>query len=587
MKILPSLFLVFLFTTTVHAQEKVKTKYLRPSLTRMFAKPTSSYETVILDKFKELPFNNKVDNHNVDLNYVDYPALPVRPSGELTVDQYNYYKKQLEQVQNLRTNNLNQQLNITSREVMAKWWSRDANGNFNISLVEERGAKTIDDNTARVNKASATNRIDMTGLQLISKSYTVFYDITNVETMEQYYNRRDAEQREYARKNNKEFKPMNRISEGYRTNFKVTLYQLDFNDSIANHFYENYWSSAEDLNSTNIAQWNTATFPMKLVMSQTFITSSTQSKELKYGRKTMTQLLEAMPQKMEEQVMSYLSKKIDEFKVKAAVYTTEPLTSKIGTKEGVKLDQLYYIYEIKIDRKGNQKKTRKGAARVTEVANNQGVATGNSNTSTLQQRGGSKMYSGMLLEHQEDKGLEFGIQYFPLTSNRSGVNSVHLTAAYRLGNFVNTHSWLGIVGFGISAKNDINTGSIGYVAYGNEDVAATSMYALLAKEIFFNSRGTVYARPAIGLGLNNLDFSEEDDDAISAYSIPIETALIANITPNVAFQCNLATRILTAYYTDEDKVTQDGVFYDSGWGFKRVGKLNLAAGVSLGLTVRL
>lgn len=587
MKILPSLFLVFLFTITLHAQEKVETKYLRPSMTRMFAKPTSSYETVILEKFKGLPFNNKVDNHNVNLNYVDYPALPVRPSGELTTAQYNNYKKQLDEARNFRNNNLNQQLNIASREMMAKWWNRDANGNFDISLIEERGARTIDDNMAIINNASATKRIDMTGLQLISKSYVLFYDITYVETMEQYYNRVDADRRESARKNNKEFKPVNRTKEGYRTGFSIQIFQLDFNDSIANHFYENYWSSTEDMNSENIAKWNTARFPMKMIKTKTFTVSSTQSKESAYGRKTMTQLLEVTPQKMEEEVMSYLSKKIDAFKVKAAVYTTEPLTSKIGTKEGVRLDQLYYIYEIKIDRKGNQKKTRKGAARVTELVNNQGVATGESKTSTLQQRGGSQLYSGMLLEHKEDKGLEFGIQYFPLTSNRSGVNTVHLTAAYRLGNIANTHSWLGIVGLGISAKNDVNTGDISYVAYGYEDVSATSFYALFAKEIFFNTKGTFYARPAIGLGLNSLDFSEDEGDAISAYSIPIETAFIANITPNVAFQCNLATRILTAYYFEEDKMIQYDFSYDSGWGFKRIGKMNLAAGLSLGLTIRL
>jgi hypothetical protein len=591
MKNLLSISLLLLFVTTTWAQtDKVETKYLRPSMTRVFAAPTTSYETVIIDKLKILPFNDKVDNHNINVSHVDYPVLPVRPAGELTVNQYSAYKEGYDQVRDVRNNNLQEILDIASREMMAKWWNRDANGNFDISLVSERGAYVQTDLTTIVNKASATNRIDMTGLQLISKTYVLFYDITNVETMEQYYNGVDAGRRAYAQKNNKEFKPVNRTSEGYKSYFSLRAFQLDFNDSIANHFYENYWSSADDVNPDNVTRWNNAKFPMKAIRSKTFVITSSQSKELKYGRKTMTQLLEAIPQGMEDAVISDLSKKIDAFKVKTAVYSTEPLMAKIGTKEGVRLDQLYYIYEIRIDKKGNQKKSRKGAARVIEVADNKGVATGNSSASTLQQRGGSEVYQGMLLEHKEDRGLEFGIQYFPLSSNRTGVNSVHLTAAYRLGNKINTHSWLGIVGIGVSARSDVYAGRISTesqdVASRNEDVTATSIYALFAKEIFFTNHGRIYARPAIGLGLNSMDFSTDEGDAISAISLPIETALIGNITPNIALQCNFATRILTAYSIEGEKAEQEGS-PDFGWGFKRVGKLNLAAGLSLGLTIRL
>ena len=57
------------------------------------------------------------------------------------------------------------------------------------------------------------------------------------------------------------------------------------------------------------------------------------------------------------------TKKIEDFKLKASIYTTYPITAKIGTRKGEKARRVGY-YEIHMDIHGNQKKKKTGYARI-------------------------------------------------------------------------------------------------------------------------------------------------------------------------------------------------------------------------------
>lgn len=78
-------------------------------------------------------------------------------------------------------------------------------------------------------------------------------------------------------------------------------------------------------------------------------------------------------------------KKIDDFRVKAPIFKNYPTLSKIGTKEGLYLDQRMFVYELDGD-----KKVKKGIATVAKIEDNAKVSTGDTKPSRFRQVAGKK-----------------------------------------------------------------------------------------------------------------------------------------------------------------------------------------------------
>ena len=118
-------------------------------------------------------------------------------------------------------------IRAASNPVIAKWWGRDADGNFNYSLVAQRGSYTATDADAIISRGSNTSRIEMIGEQLIDKSYILLYEITDLYSMEEYYDRQDASNRKL-----KITTPVKRTEEGYNCDYKVYAYKVDFGSPV-------------------------------------------------------------------------------------------------------------------------------------------------------------------------------------------------------------------------------------------------------------------------------------------------------------------------------------------------------------------
>ena len=146
-------------SSTVFSQnpaKKVNTKYFRPSITSLFFQPRNTNEEVLINRFKNIELNTKFDNHKID-----FPNL----SNVSSVDP--------QRAQKIKNYLLN-----ASNPIIAKWWNRDEEGNFNFLYVAERGLYTSTDADAMISRSSNTNRIEMLGEQLIDKSYILLYEIT-------------------------------------------------------------------------------------------------------------------------------------------------------------------------------------------------------------------------------------------------------------------------------------------------------------------------------------------------------------------------------------------------------------------------
>jgi hypothetical protein len=169
-------------------------------------------------------------------------------------------------------------------------------------------------------------------------------------------------------------------------------------------------------------------------------------------QKSDDQLLYELVQKGIKQAETALEKKVDAFNVKSVVYTSKPITSKIGRKEGLSVDDRYFLYEFEQGDDGVVKMVKKAVVRATNsIADNRRIATSSTdNLSTFYQIAGKKIENGLLLKQKNDKGIglyakmgtqplsgtQFGFEYLasPFIANYIGLSptSLRIFAEYGL-----------------------------------------------------------------------------------------------------------------------------------------------------------
>ena len=107
-----------------------------------------------------------------------------------------------------------------------------------------------------------------------------------------------------------------------------------------------------------------------------------------------------------EKVTPQMEARNDAFRVKAMVSSVHPISSKIGKKEGLSLDNRYFIYENRQKKTVQFIKKRMAVVKVMKVADNRQVTVGNSESSEFYKIFGGKVDNmGMYLEQKNDAGL--------------------------------------------------------------------------------------------------------------------------------------------------------------------------------------
>jgi len=567
----------------------LSTKYLRPSLTSLFFQPETAQENTILTKFKELPVISKFDDNRIEFPYFNGSGLP-EAAKMAKIQQY---------------------VQQAANPILAKWWNRDTNGDFNTEFVAKRGGFSAIDADVIQAKASSTNRIEMIGADLIDKSYVFVYDITGLLTMEQVYDKADASAKKY----NSNYIPVKRVDEGYEVTYTVYAYRLVFNDSVSSVFYNNYWTDAQSHDAKKVAAWGTATFPMLYKTRLSATVRSAQPKDPKSSaylnkkKKTMTELLQDVAVLVQTNSVDELGIRLEDFKPKVSVFKTKPLSAKLGTKESLYLDQRFFIYEIEQDLSGNQKKVRKGVARVKEIADNNTMASGASKPSVFQQQGGKKLYEGMLMESNEDRGVGLSIG-FPFSTGNKQFGGLNIALDYRISRVAKvTGLALGIDAY-VNFLNDVNVGNVstsnGSLPYAGNVMDGTS-YALavyVAKEMYFTRKGNIYLRPSIGGGLSGYVFSKINDVEIpkviddsgkevqdknyswSSVYFPMNIGFGINFSPSICLEIKPGIAFRFASTTGNNEALIQSGIPDDKWGFETLDKVSMNSSTVCNLRFR-
>lgn len=332
------------FTVTAQVAD-LEVKYRRSSLyTMMIHEPSRPYAEVIKNSFEKGPIPDKFNDHNLGVRVIQ--ATDAKDESE-NITSY------------LNTNDV-------AKEMVAKWFNRSAQGGFNMDLIKKRGS--YDASVLDITKAKASKRgLDMladAGEELIKNTFILVNDfkyvskeevakkasglLSSLGSMTSYAGVPAADK-------------INTVTtltaagvtvagKGYVVKTTAHLYRLDWNEEVANIFYNDYWTEDGKISPEKVKAFNESKIFKLIYIGSDVSWADVQSSV--FTNKTEEQLIEKSTVKAVDAVIVKLQKNYDEFKTKTPLFTGEPITAKIGLKEGLTNKSVFNVLEQRMKEDG-------------------------------------------------------------------------------------------------------------------------------------------------------------------------------------------------------------------------------------------
>lgn len=305
--------------------------------------------------------------------------------------------------------------------IIAKWFNRQDDGTMNADLIRKRGLYNAVDEDVYAAEGSKRGRamlMDM-GMKLLSKSYIVVIDYEEVR------NAKDLGLDD---------------KRGWKTPLSVYLFRVKYNKEVETELFSDMWIYENDDEATKKLKkekFDNFTFEIEFVdkFTNPVELSRMQNKNkkgiLKITEKSDDQLFEELVERGYDRAFFLLEKKHEDFRVKSPMVNTDPIEAKIGEKEGLKVDQRYFVYEFKYNKRIDKNIPRRiGAVRAKKVTDNRQVATGKSPVSPFYQISGGKLQVGMLMQQRSDWGVGVQGRYGMGEIGGGGVKLTYNTARF-------------------------------------------------------------------------------------------------------------------------------------------------------------
>jgi hypothetical protein len=278
--------------------------------------------------------------------------------------------------------------NHVAKDMVAKWFNRSATGAFNMNLIGERGS--YDATALQVNTAKGSVRgmasIADAGVELIGNTFVVVTRFNYISKKEIY----DAAQAALALAANsgaagklKGKSPVKNVpnvpvtpemqaakdaaykkaTEGYIVQCTSYLYQLNWNDSIEAVFYNDLWMDDKSVDAKKKQAFDdTKLFSLKYIGDGKALANVPLSLKKK---RSDAELIAVATQNASDAVIAKLQRDYEVFKTKTPLYSGNPITAKIGLKEGLEAGDKFEVLEQTLDEKtGKTKYVRKGKIKV-------------------------------------------------------------------------------------------------------------------------------------------------------------------------------------------------------------------------------
>lgn len=491
------------------------------------------------------------------------------------------------------SDNIRQALESTKipNEIFSKWFSRGADGRFDMSVIHERGLYNATD--ADVIEASASKlglaKLQDAGESLIGRSFVMVLSFRDIKTMEQYYDELDENRRSVAALFNTKYVPVTRNRNGYRADVAGYLYKLSDVSESMDDFYSNMWifdEDSEEDKSRKINAFDNANFKLEYV---TAVSRTVESSQLNIGpQKNREQLFVDLVDASVEGLVYESENTVEAWKVLTALYDTHPLRAKIGTKENLKVDDRYFVYEYRMNKDNQVYADRRGVVRVKKVADNSQVAQGQGNNdarqmSSFYQIAGHRLEPGMFMEQHNDRGLGVTFGYAAGALSGAFIN-IEMLSNNGISNVTQLKGFIaGHLDFG---KYDLNNCE----AFGYDSDLENAAFCFFGGEFGF-SKGffplrNVALSAHCGFSIEFADFIETDlskeyfeggmVDCLFAFAgaqIAINMKYNVQLVGGVNYYVPLEEAKLTKKNEDEEKSL--GVSYSSMFDGRVGGNINL------------
>lgn len=391
-----------LCTSMLFAQESQKEmkeiKYRRSSLhTILIESSDFPKKDQVINAYYGAPFPNKYDNHNIgekSFNPAKYSNDTIESKTPEVIEKY--FKDQQ-----------------IAKKLVAKWYNRQADGSFDFSLIHDRGAFNASFLDAKTAAASNDGQylLKSAGTELINNTFVVVSKMKFVENEPIARAIRDGiilslnNANELVRTIGVKAaeKAYEKGKEGYSVWTTSYLYKLKWNPEVEGIFYGEMYGEKSDMTPAKKAKFdnNTDLFQMEFVGSQKSTTLVTFSLKEK---RTEDQIINLSVTRNIDKVFAKLQKNYDVFKPKVPLFTGDPITAKIGLKEGLEGGDKFEVLEAVMDEKtGKIEYKRIGTIKVdgNKIWDNnfnlgdEAPVEGAIDRTTF--KGGSKYYPGLLI----------------------------------------------------------------------------------------------------------------------------------------------------------------------------------------------
>lgn len=370
--------IALLSASALHAQEaekKTVSTYYRNALTNMMvyhAEDQFGYE--VYQIFQDLPPQERYDMHDFGLRVFDNSKITNVSGKKSGLHRQTYGGDMILDDGEKKANakalfQLMEEAQIGNR-IVAKWFDLQGetlqDAHFGTRILEERSgynASTLDVEKARYTVEGMAALQDVSS-ELIGHSFVLVSDMTYI-TAE---NRAEATKVVFAvlgalvdagggNAGRRLAEDVGDIADKF-TGFKVMtntyLYQLEWNDSIANIFYDKYYTSEPNPDKMRAFWQDTTSFRLTYLGTE----SSNDEKTKVAGKYNRTDLLQMITVRSIDKNIAKLQKRFEAFRVKAPITKIEKgkkgkiagYRAQIGTKEGVEDNMKFEVLECRYNK---------------------------------------------------------------------------------------------------------------------------------------------------------------------------------------------------------------------------------------------
>lgn len=386
----------------------------RSSLSVILLDYNDTYSSAIDHVFSEVYLDSQYDINKI-------PTQHIRVNEQRTkADKYGYYQApdRTKDIQTFLNNN-----NI-GKEIVSYLFSRNKQtGEMSTELIYNRGLYNVSDQ--HILESQATKRgiegLKDEGFSLIGNCHLLVLDYANIRYEYQKGNV-DGEYYWYATP-------------------AAYLFKVEWNEELENQLFDCWIDNTTPLSERKNKKiaYERLQIPMKFIIRVTDDSRSEstgieeQQRKVNNGGKrkyTTDELKESAFTKLVFQSADYLGERIESkyesFQVQNSIYNIRPIRSKIGRKEGVRVNDRYYVYEHIARNDNSTKLARRGVVKATtHIAENRQIATGDSPTTEFYQIAGGKLEEGMTLKEKKSYyiNLDIGYRYGELEGIYAGINT--------------------------------------------------------------------------------------------------------------------------------------------------------------------